>query len=47
LIVALLACLISSIPAMAQDSRGIIVAAECTALVIGNNAYQAAPLKNR
>jgi hypothetical protein len=46
LIRALLVCLLSFIPAMAQDSRGIIIAAERTALVIGNNAYQAAPLKN-
>jgi hypothetical protein len=46
LILALLGFLPSSMPATAQDSRGIIVAAERTALVIGNNAYQAAPLKN-
>jgi hypothetical protein len=44
--VALLPCLLSPNSAMAQDSRGIIVATERTALVIGNNAYQTAPLKN-
>jgi len=45
-IAAMLLCLRSPIPAMAQDSRGIIVTTERTALVIGNNAYQTAPLKN-
>jgi len=45
-IAAMLLCLLSPIPAMAQDSRGIIVTTERTALVIGNNAYQTAPLKN-
>jgi uncharacterized caspase-like protein len=45
-IAGILLCLVSHIPAMAQDSRGIIIATERTALVIGNNAYQTAPLKN-
>jgi hypothetical protein len=45
-IVALLLCLFSPISAIAQDNRGIIVTTERTALVIGNNAYQTAPLKN-
>jgi hypothetical protein len=35
-----------AIPTAAQDSRGVFVSGERQALVIGNNAYQTAPLQN-
>ena len=35
-----------TISAAAQDNRGILVSSERLALVIGNNAYQSAPLRN-
>jgi hypothetical protein len=46
LIVAFLLCLFLTISATAQDNRGIFVSSERLALVIGNNAYQTAPLRN-
>lgn len=45
-IAAMLICLSLPVLAPAQDSRGLVVASERLALVIGNNAYQTAPLKN-
>jgi hypothetical protein len=45
-IVAFLLCLFLTISATAQDNRGIFVSSERLALVIGNSAYQTAPLRN-
>lgn len=45
-IVAILICLSLPVSAPAQDSRGLVVKSERLALVIGNGAYQTAPLKN-
>jgi len=45
-IIALLTCLSLPVIAPAQDSRGLAVKSERLALVIGNSAYQTAPLKN-
>ena len=42
----LMLLLILSIPAYAQNSRGIKLKNHRTALIIGNSAYQTAPLKN-
>jgi len=46
LIVAFSLCLFLTISATAQDNRGIFVSSERLALVIGNDAYQTAPLRN-
>jgi len=43
---AIILCLAISISATAQDNRGIFVSTERLALVIGNSAYQTAPLRN-
>ena len=43
---AILLCLYLPVLSPAQDSRGLVVASERLALVIGNNSYQTAPLKN-
>lgn len=46
LIAALLVWLPSPVSTEAQDSRGIQVSSERLALVVGNNSYQTAPLRN-
>jgi len=43
---AMLICLSLSVSAPAQVSRGLTVTSERLALIIGNNAYPSAPLKN-
>lgn len=45
-IAVLIFCLAVTNPAEAQDNRGISVSSERLALVIGNSAYQTAPLRN-
>ena len=45
-IAAILLCLYLPALAPAQDNRGLVVPSERLALVIGNNSYQTAPLKN-
>lgn len=44
--IAICTCLVFSISAIANEQRGIVISSERQALVIGNNAYQTAPLKN-
>jgi hypothetical protein len=45
-IAAIFLCLSLPVSAPPQDSRGLVVKSERMALVIGNGAYQTAPLKN-